>query len=540
MAQEKKNTFLGGMATMGLALILVKIIGAIYKIPIGRYLEDNYASFSNAYDIYTVLINISITGFPVALSKMVAASHALGRERQVQKTFHLALAIFLSLGLVSFLIMFFGADALAARMNDTYAAQAIRYLAPAVICVSCVGSFRGFFQGHSNMRPSAASQVIEALGKLCIGLPLAMLMVRLGRKEEAPAYAILGVTLGSAVALAYMIVCYARRPFYEDLSDEGVDGAGKILKELLVIAIPVTLTASAVSIINTIDAAVVQGQLQHALGMAEKASRALYSDYGRAKNIYNLPASFMMAVTVTVIPAVSSALAVGRKGEASRLVKAAYHITALLVFPMGVGMSVLAEPIVRLLYGPKDAELTGRLLSILGVAAIFVCMVTVSNSVLQAYGRQNLPVLVMVCAGLVMLAVDYILVGTPAVGIFGSPIGTLCCFALAAVVDFAIIHRLMAKPPNYLRLFFGPALATAAMGVAAWGGYRLACLAVGGVQITVGSRALAVGNALSVLIAILLAVAVYVFLVVFLQLLSRDELKLMPKGDKIADLLRLP
>lgn len=528
MDKEKKNSFLGGMATMGLALILVKVIGAIYKIPISGYLKGNYASFDNAYNIYTVLLNISIAGFPAALSRMVAANHALGRERQVQKIFRLALAIFLGLGLVSFLIMFFGADALAARMNDTHAAQAIQYLAPAVLFVGCVGSFRGYFQGHSNMRPTAVSQVIEALGKLCIGLPLTMLAVNLGRQEEAPAYAILGVTLGSALALLYMLLCYARRPRYRDLTDGSVDGAGKLLKELLVIAVPITLTASAVSIINTIDAAVVQGQLQHALGMTEEISRALYSDYGRAKNIYNLPASFMMAVTVTVIPAVSSALAVGRRGQASKLVKVAYHITALLVFPMGVGMSVLAGPIVQAIYRytPTEAQLTGQLLSVLGIASIFVCLVTVSNSVLQSYGRQNLPVLVMIGAGLVMLVVDYILVGTPAVGIFGSPIGTLCCFGLAAVTDFVIIHRQMTRPPNYLRLFFGPALATAVMGVAAWGSYQLAHLVL--------------GNTLSLAFAILCAVAVYVFLVVWLKMLSREELKLMPKGEKLADLLRLP
>lgn len=516
------------MATMGLALILVKVIGAIYKIPISGYLKGNYASFDNAYNIYTVLLNISIAGFPAALSRMVAANHALGRERQVQKIFRLALTIFFSLGLVSFLVMFFGADALAARMNDTHAAQAIRYLAPAVLFVSCVGSFRGFFQGYSNMRPTAVSQVIEALGKLCIGLPLTMLAVNIGRQEEAPAYAILGVTLGSAVALLYMLLCYARRPRYRDWTRQGVDSTRKLLKELLVIAIPITLTASAVSIINTIDAAVVQGQLQHALGMTEEASRALYSDYGRAKNIYNLPASFMMAVTVTVIPAVSAALAIDKKREASRLVKAAYHITALLVFPMGVGMSVLAGPIVQAIYrySPSEAELTGQLLSILGIASIFVCLVSVSNSVMQSYGRQNLPVFVMIGAGLVMLVVDYILVGTPSVGIFGSPIGTLCCFGLAAVADFIIIRRLVPRPPNYLRIFFGPALATAGMAAVAWGSYRLARLAV--------------GNTLALMFAIACAVAAYVFLVVWLQMLSREELRLMPKGDKIADFLKLP
>ncbi len=523
---EKKNTFLGGMATMAAALVLVKVIGMVFKIPIRRILGDSYTDFSNAYDIYTVLVNISIAGFPAALSKLVAANHALGRERQVRRLFRLALTIFLALGTASFLTMFFGADALAARMGDTKATQAIRYLAPAVLCVSCMGCFRGFFQGHSNMRPTAVSQVIEALGKLVIGLPLVWVAVRLGREAQAPALAILGVTVGSALALLYLLMCYARRPRYRDLRGGETDGTGKLLRDLLIIAIPITLTASAVSVINVIDAALVQSRLQGALALTEDQSRNLYAAYAGAKNIYNLPASFMMAVTVSVIPAVSSAMAVGRRGRASRLVKAAYHISALLVFPMGVGMSVLAEPIVRLLYGPKDAELSGRLLAILGVASIFVCLVSVSNSVLQAYGRQNLPVLVMIGAGLAMLVVDYVLVGTPGIGIFGSPVGTLCCYVLAAVVDFLLIRRLTPRPPNYFRIFFGPALATAGMGVAAWGSYRLAHLVL--------------GNLLSLAVAILCAVAVYAFLVIWLQLLSREELRLMPKGDKIADLLRLP
>ena len=520
---EKKNSFLGGMATMAAALAVVKVIGMFYKIFIRRNLGSGYADFANAYNIYNVLLSVSTAGLPVALSKMVAANHTLGRERQVDKVFRVSLAVFFTLGLTSTLVMFFGADGRAAAMGDTKAASAIRCLAPAILCVSCMCSFRGYFQGHSNMRPSAASQVIEAAGKL---MPLALLMAGIGVGAQAPAFAISGVTLGSALALSYMLLCYVRRPHYQDVSGRGTDRAGTLLKELLIIAIPITLTASAISVINAIDEALVQDRLQSALGMVEDQSRVLYAAYAGAKNLYNLPASLVMAVTVSVIPAVSSALAVGRKGEASRLVKASYHITALLVFPMGIGMSVLAEPIVRVLYGAEDAVLTGRLLSILGIAAIFVCMVTVSNSVLQSYGKQNLPVIVMICAGLVMLVVDYILVGIPSIHIFGSPIGNVCCFGVAAIADFTIIHRLMSRPPNYFRIFFGPALATAVMALAAGGAYRLAHLVV--------------GNTLSLMVAILCAVAVYGFLVVWLQILSREELKLMPKGEKIADFLKLP
>lgn len=526
--RTRRNSFFGGAAILAAGIALVKVIGLLFKIPIVRILgEAGYADFSNAYIIYSILLTVSSGGLSVALSKMVAASHAVGEDGQVRKVFRVSATVFFALGFVSFLLMFLGNGFLAERMHDTQAAAAIRYLAPAVLCFSLLSAFRGYAQGHSYMVPSAASQVIEALGKLLIGLPLAYLAVQAGKGEDlCAAYAILGVTLGEALALLYMLLDYVRhRPRGRPLVPAAAS-TGSILRELLVIAVPITLTSSAVSVINTIDASVVQGQLQNALGMAEAQSRTLFGAYSGVQNIYNLPASFIIAITASVIPNVSAAIAQNKQKEAGRVVKAAFHITALLVFPMGVGMSVLAEPIVRLIFKPSDPVLSGRLLAILGIASICVCMVSVSNAVLQAYGYQRLPIGVMVAAGSAMLLIDYNLVAIPAVNIFGSPIGTLCCFAIAAGVDFTLIHRLVPRPPRFFRLFFGPALATALMGAAAWGSYTLAHLVL--------------GNTLSVLIAIVIAVAVYAFLVIYLKLLSRSELKLMPKGDKIADLLKLP
>ncbi len=527
MAQRRQNSFFGGAATLALAIALVKIIGAIFKIPIVSILGDGYADFYDAYNIYTVLLTVSTAGLPAALSKMVAANHALGRDGQVQKIFRLALTVFFGLGLASFLIMFFGAQALATHaLNNEYAAQSIRFLAPAVVFVSCLGAFRGYAQGHSNMLPSAVSQVIEALGKLVIGLPLAYFAVKAGREDsQAAALAILGVTIGSALALLYMLVDYARhRPALP--RGEETQTPGVILRELLSIAIPITLTSSAVSIINLIDAGLVKGRLQDALGYTVEQSRSLYAAYSGGMTIYNLPASFMIAVTASVIPAISSALARKAKREASRVAGAAIHMTALLVFPMGVGMCVLGTPIVKLLFHRLDPELSGPLLSMLGVASIFVCLVSACNSVMQAYGYQSLPVLVMIGCGIVKIVVNYILVAIPAVNIYGAPIGTLSCFALAAALDFFLLKRIVPHPPRFFRLFFGPALAAAVMGLAAWGTYALADLVL--------------GNTASTLLSIVVAVGVYAFLVLYLKLLSRSELKLMPKGDKIADLLRLP
>lgn len=525
--QTRQNSFFGGAAILAAGIALVKVIGALFKIPIVNIIgSKSYADFNNAYNIYGLLLTMSTAGQSVALSKLVAASHTVGKERQARKTLRVSLPLFAAIGAVSFLLMFFGNEVLASWLYDTQTAAAIRYLSPAVVFVSCLSSFRGYAQGKSYMVPSAVSQIVEALGKLVIGLPLAYLAVKAGKGEDlCAAYAILGVTIGSALALLYMAAEYGRnRPRVDPM--EEVSSTGSILKELLAIAIPITLTSSAMAIINIIDARVVQGQLQNALGMAEEQSRLLYGTYSGVMNIYNLPASFIVAVTASVIPNVSAAIARERHKEASRVVRAGFHITALLVFPMGVGMSVLAEPIVRLIFPRLDASLAGPLLSILGIASIFVCMVSVSNAVLQSYGYERLPIGVTAAAGSAMLIIDYNLVAVPSINIHGSPIGTLCCFTIAAAVDFYLIRRLTPRPPRFFRLFFGPALATAVMGVVAWGSYRLANMVL--------------GNTLSVLVAIVCAVAVYGFLVVYLKLLSRSELKLMPKGDKIADLLKLP
>ncbi len=524
MEKEKRNSFLGGAAILAAAIVVVKVIGAFFKIPIVNILGDGYADFSNAYNIYALLLTVSTAGLPVALSKMVAAADALGREGQVRRIFRVSLAVFATLGLASFLVMFFGNAWLAELLHDTKAAQSIRYLAPAVVCVSLLSSFRGYAQGHSHMTPSAVSQVIEAAGKLLIGLPLAYLSVRAGQADDqAAAMAILGVTLGSALALAYMVIQYAlHRRRLDDPQSAGAPG--DILRELLVIAVPITLTSSAVSIINLIDSALVQGQLQSALGLSEDQSRNLYTAYSGVMTIYNLPSSLILSITASIIPAVSSALARGRRADASRVVRAAYHITALLVFPMGVGMCVLATPIVELLLHRLDPQVSGPLLAVLGIASIFVCLVAVSHAIMQAHGFQHLPVLIMSVAGVVKILVNYNLV--PFISINGAPIGTLCCFGLACVLDFVVILRIVPKPPNFFRLFFGPALAAGVMALAAWGVHAL----LHGL----------LGNTLATVLAILAAVAVYGALVVCLRLLSRDELRLMPKGDKLADLLRLP
>ena len=541
---QKQNSFFGGAAILAAGILIVKLIGMFYKIPLINIIgEAGAADFNNAYNIYAVLLTVSTAGLPVAVSKLVSEANALNRRNQVRRTFRLALVLFLTLGLISFLVMFFRADALAGMMNDSKAAAGIRALAPAVVCVGCLAALRGYSQGHSNMAPTSVSQIIEALCKLVVGLGLAFWLVKQGKDPDvAAAGAITGVTVGTVVALVYMVLDFFLSRGREDThGTDRPDSAGSILANILKIAVPITLSSSMVGIVTVIDSSLVQGQLQSALNLTEKASRTLYGNYSGALNIYNLPTSLMAAITASVIPAVSAALARRDRRGAARITGSALRITALLSFPMGVGLFVLGTPIIRLLFPSLNVEVAGPLLSTLGIATPFVCMVLVCNSVLQAHSFINLPVIVMVLGGIVKIVNNYNLVG--AIGIAGAPVGNILCFGLALVLDLVVITRVIPNRPRLLPIFVKPAIASAIMGGAAWAVYGLLSRILTAEQVNEAGETIRVvsrmGNALGIFLAIAVAGVVYLVLVVAIRAISKDDLALMPKGDKLARLLRL-
>lgn len=603
MAKQKQNTFFGGAAILAAGILVVKLIGMFYKIPLINIIgEQGTADFNNAYNIYAVLLTISTAGLPVAVSKLVSEANVLGRRNQVHKTFRLALLLFLSLGIASFLIMYFQAGWLAGLMNDDKAAAGIRVLSPAVVCVGCLAAIRGYTQGHRNMTPTSISQIIEAICKLIVGLALAYAMVQMGKSADiAAAGAIAGVTVGTVVALFYMVFAFLRgRRQERGRATDRPQRSSVILLNLLRIAIPITLSASMVGIVTVIDSALVQGRIQRVLlenpdswklysdfmnfddlkdcinrwqaslapGMKDtmeqlnqqlaaskpdphaqelstalqKVSRTLYGNYAGALNIYNLPTSLMAAITASVIPAVSAALAEKKRRGAARITGSAMRITALLAFPMGVGLYVLGTPIMRLLFPSLNATLAGPLLSTLGLATVFVCMMLVCNSILQAYGYVNLPVIVMLLGGAVKIFTNYNVVVLPSIGIYGAPAGNILCFGLCLVLDLLLIARVIPNRPRYLMIFLKPLLASAVMGGAAWVVYRGVARVFTSAQIEGGETVFVLskmGNAAAVFAAIAVAMVIYLILVILLRAISRDDLKLMPKGEKIARLLRL-
>lgn len=537
---EKKSTFFGGAAILAASAILVKVIGAIYRIPLGNILSDEVmADYNSAYNIYNFFLTISTAGLPVALSKTISEANALGRHNQVQRTFRVAFITFLILGLISFFCMTVLAAPMAQLViSNPKAVYCVMALAPSVLCVCIMSAFRGYFQGHFNMMPTGISQVIEAFFKLVVGLALALFLVNVIQKPELGSVgAIIGVSCGSVVALLYILFLFFRdRKRRQRIhATDRPDGSMRILSNLLKLAIPITLGSAATSLVTLIDTKLVMSQLQSVYQTVDgldkeaalDAARGLYGIYSKTMSIYNLPFSMMVPLTACIIPAVSASLARRDHLGAQKVSESALRIGLLLALPMGMGLFALGGPIMGLLFPTIDVEVAGPLLSVLGLASIFVALQLLCNSILQANGMVNLPILAVVIGGVVKVVVNFILVGNPNIRINGAPVGTLTCFIVISALEIFIIRRSIPAPPSFLRAFLKPFVPSVIMAAAAWATYGLL------------TNFLHMGNSLATIGGIGVGVVVYLVLVLALRVLSREDLDLMPKGDKIAKILHI-
>ena len=525
---HRRQNFMGGAAILAGAVAVTKLLGALYKIPLGNLLDrEGMAHFYAAYNIYSLLLVLSTAGLPLALSRLVSRAAAQGRRNAQRRIFRTALALLAVIGAVCSAVMCLFPQVLSGLLHDSLAAPAIRVLGPAVLFVCLTSAIRGYTQGLGDMTPTAVSQMTESAGKLVIGLALCLLLLRRG--ADAPlcaAGAIAGVTAGSLLSLTVLAVFLLRRRARIAASDRP-PARREILRELLTAGIPITLGAAGMSLITLLDQALVMSTLQNTLGYTEAAATALYGEYTFGMTLFVLPPSFIYPVTVSLVPDIADALARGDRAAAGRSTAAALKLTTLVALPAGAGLSVLAGPILHLLYPavPETAEAAAYHLTFLGLACIFVCLMVATNGVLQAYGKEYIPVFTLLCGGVLKIVTNYLMVGDPATNVRGAPVSTLYCYALIVVLNLIAIARCVPERPAYLRLFAKPLLITAVMAIAARSSY--------------GVLVRCLPERWAVLPAILIAVVVYGVLALALGAVTRADVVGLPKGEKIAEILHL-
>ena len=532
-AVTKRQNFIHGAAILTVGVIIMKILGAIYKVPLGNILGDyGYGIFLSTYNVYNIFFTLSTAGLPVALSRMIAEADAHGKTAVKEKTFRTAILTFAVIGVVFSMIMFFGNHWLAFHyLRKPDAALSVRAMSPAILLVCLVSAYRGYCQGNGNMIPTTVDEVLEVLFKVISGLLIAGLLVKTGRGlPEASAGAILGVSIGSVVSLGYMI--WYRGKYYrvpeEELTDE-TDSTLRIAANILRIGIPISLGASIMAILSSLDPGICHSRLA-AAGFDEHTAGVLFGVYGKVQTLFNLPAAFMTPLTIAIVPAVAGAMAKGNRAEAARTSEDAMRIASVISMPMGVGLAVLSFPIVNVLYPRSNAAGPG-LLSIMGIASFFVCIVLMENAILQASGKEKLPMIALISGSVLKILINWVIIAIPAVNIYGAPIGTLFGYLCMALLDYLFIRRALGQNPNLRKAFGKPLLCSAVMGVFAWGVYSLFMR----LPFLHGKLGLFV----AMVLAIAVAVPVYGFAVIRTGGITFDDMKLIPGGAKLARLLHM-
>ncbi len=536
MSETKKQNYLHGATILAAGVVIMKILGAIYKIPIGNIIGDEgYAYFLTAYNIYNVFLTLATAGLPVALSRLISEANTKGRPLQIRRTFNVAFVTFLAIGFVSSLAMYLFPTELAVMLDKPQAAQSIWALSPAVLLICLTSTYRGYCQGHENMTPTTVGQVLEVLVKVIVGLMLAWYLVNTGKSlPVASAGAIFGVTAGGFVALAYMFFYKKRNYKNKPISKRDVpESHGRIFMNLLRIGIPITLGSSVLSLINLIDTKLVLNRLQYAAGFSDVDSSVLYGVYGKAQTLYNLPAAFITPLAISVVPAIAACMARRERTEASRIAENSLRISTVVALPMGVGLSILAYPIMNVLY-PGSNEAGPELLCLLGIASFFVCIALIQNAILQAHGNEIYPVYSMIVGGVVKVAVNWVLVASPDTNIVGAPIGTISCYVVMCAMNHAFLCKCFERRPSLGRILIRPVSSAAVMGAGAWSVYGIASKLLSG-----GGELGRLPMAAAMVLAIGIGVLLYLVMVIVTRAVTAEDMKLIPKGDKIARMLRL-
>lgn len=351
------------------------------------------------------------------------------------------------------------------------------------------------------------------------------------------AAAISGSTIGLGITIP--LLAYLRRRSIQKNSYELIDSDPTLLskkdtvKELFRISIPMTLSASLLSLLALVDTKVIMYHLRNTLNLSADAVELQYSAYTRASTLYNLPSSILVSIAVAIVPAIAAAIALKKYKESANLMSSSLKLMNLFALPAGVGLCVLSAPIYQVLYWDGN-ELGPQLLAIMGVASYFVCFQVISTSLVQASGYEKASLISLPVGSILKLIANWILVAIPSIGILGAPISSIICYAFISMFDMTTLLKKVPVKPKLAPAFIKPLFCSGVMGICTW--------AVYGILSKIANGFFSSGRiqmAIAMMIAIIVAIIIYAVMIIVTGTLTKEDMKLIPKGEKIAAFLKL-
>ena len=513
---NKTKSIIGGMTVLGLAGVICKLVGVLYSIPLTWMIGTQGLGVYNAvFPAYNLLLTISSAGLPVAVSRLVARSLAKDDPRSAKNVFKTALLLLTLVGSAATIIMLAGSGLLAAAADQPSSRIGFQVIAPCVVIVCMLSAFRGFMQGQQNMTPTAISQLIEQVGKVFLALPMAYFGSRMGIAYGA-AGALLGTTIVEGVALLYMVILYYRRratfATLPQIADAAPESSGSIARQLMGISLPITIGACIVPLSQYIDSTMLVERLMSTGMTAENASSVYGLFSGTVIRIINIPTALALAVSMSLVPAISSAKAVNDNEQIIRQTDLGMRFAFLIGLPCSIGMSVLAEPLMRFFYEGSIVEeeliLGGELLTMSGLTIILFTVVQATTSVLQGLGKQRIPMYTLVAGVVCKIVLNYVLIGIPAINIHGAPIASIVCYSVSMLPNIYYMLKYTGSKMNWMGWVVRPGIATAAMGT-----------------VVFAMRELLPGGRLMLLADVAVGVVVFAAVALAVKAITKDDLR---------------
>lgn len=583
---EKKQTMLNGALILMIATAVGSIIGALYKLPLTALIgEVGRGYFASAYQIYVPIYAISMAGLPVAVSKLVSEYFASNRYRDAINVKKIAGRLFLMTGIAGTALLIILAYPYSAWICETpQTVWSIFAIAPSIFFCCLMSIYRGYYEGSRNMVPTAVTEIVENIGRLVFGLTFSYIVMKIGTSEFeamgtvfgkavesesealsimypfAAAAAILGVTVGTVLAFLYVHIRYkvkgsgvTRSQLVNSLPAQP---KAQTAKKLISLAVPMVISSLVLNISNLIDASLIQKCLSIALEkdydliynmykaslnasetLRDDTKTYLYGCYFASQDLRNIIPSITMSLGVSAIPALSAAYTVKDRKAQKSTIESVLRITSLISLPAGIGMGVLSEPILTLFYGGTNSQnlipIAAPIMAVTCFATFFFAISSPITNMLQAIGRADVPVKSLLVGSAVKIIADIILVSNPKYNIKGAVAGTILCYVIIVAINLVSLLKFAKVKINLVSVFFKPLVCAVLSSLVGYMAYV-------GIEHLFPASDYSTrfnGSTISCIIAVIIIMVVYLISMLLIRGLSEEDIKMLPKGEKIAKML---
>ncbi|MEZ3462986.1 MAG: polysaccharide biosynthesis protein [Lachnospiraceae bacterium] len=533
--KKKKSNFIVQGGILAMAGILSRIIGIARRFPMQHIFGDKgNGYYAAAYSVYSIMLIISCYSLPLAVSKAVSSKISKRQYKSAQRVFQCAMVFALTMGGITFFVCEFLGDFLAEHvMEEPMGAMALKVLGPALLTVSVMGVFRGYFQGLGTMMPTAISQILEQIFVLIGSIAGTYVLYNYGGKvgallhneDYAPAYgaagASIGPVLGSVVGLLFLAFVYmlyrkgTKRRSSRDMNGR-VDGYPQIFKLIILTIIPVLLSSTVYNISDVIDTSIF-GKVMVAKGLGDVKTDIWGVYTGKYKVLVNVPIALANAMCSSIVPVLTKLMVREEYGRAKERIGQAMRFTMIVAFPSAVGLAVLARPIISMLF-KGEVDMAVKMLHVGSVSVIFFAISTLTNGVLQGINRMKVPVRNAAISLVIHIVFLYVTLQL-GMGINAVIYANILFAAIVCVLNAMAIRKYMRYRQELVRTFAIPAIASVVMGIV-----------IGLLNLLLAKTA---GNVVTVFVGICVGAVVYFAVLILLKGINEHDLRSMPGGRTV-------